>query len=407
MIGEEEEYSKPKEFSELHSNLGLQNIVEVVPQKEFNWTGPTPDELFPGSIPLGSLSREKEAIALQKGKLPEWASKILQPASVPNRKIEGWMGPLPSEVSPGSIPLGSMRNRIFTEVEDLGDRVEQFIEEETGKEELENDTSFPLKFGLNLGVRPYFTSNVLRVNSEEMNSGVIESSVGASLSSKPVIAGDYLTMVPRIDFMMQWANYQEDSVSDLLDYRFGMVKAGIEFRFPQEWSLSFGMEYDFLHSQFSGDKMFDAVAPSLGIQKIFLLGETTFLMMNGGIKYSATNKKISFEAPGIFADDGDNIQSSLTFSLIQTFLENNQLVLSPTIGLTNTYYLRNLHEGRNDLILVAGLSAMWQVSDLFALQLFVNYSSMSTNSIGDSLLGPSSQFGAFDYGMSLSANFQF
>ena len=31
---------------------------------------------------------------------------------------------------------------------------------------------------------------------------------------------------------MQWANYQENSVKDLLNYRFGMVKAGLDFRFP-------------------------------------------------------------------------------------------------------------------------------------------------------------------------------
>lgn len=55
----------------------------------------------------------------------------------------------------------------------------------------------------------------------------------------------------------------------------------------------------------------------------------------------------------------------------------------------------------------AGIRALWQAAEFFAIQLFVNYSTMSTNSIGDALLGPSSQFGAIDYGASLNANYQF
>ena len=89
-------------------------------------------------------------------------------------------------------------------------------------------------------------------------------------------------------FSDAWANYQENSVKDLLNYRFGMVKAGLDFRFPHEWSLNFGLEYDFLHSQESGDQMFDAVVPSFGVQKIFVLSNRTFLMLNGGIRYSLT-----------------------------------------------------------------------------------------------------------------------
>ena len=61
---------------------------------------------------------------------------------------------------------------------------------------------------------------------------------------------------------MQWANYDDDSISDLLNYRFGMVKEPLIFTYHKT-AVSPGLEYDFLHSQFSGDKLFDAVAPSL------------------------------------------------------------------------------------------------------------------------------------------------
>ena len=40
------------------------------------------------------------------------------------------------------------------------------------------------------------------------------------------------------------------------------------------------------------------------------------------------------------------------------------------------------------------ISGLWQITDFFALQLFLNYSTLSTNSTGDALLGPSSSFHA-------------
>ena len=46
-----EEFSPPREFSEFESNLGDQQLVEVVRP----WVGKTPQEIAPGSIPLGSL----------------------------------------------------------------------------------------------------------------------------------------------------------------------------------------------------------------------------------------------------------------------------------------------------------------------------------------------------------------
>ena len=186
-----------------------------------------------------------------------------------------------------------------------------------------------------------------------------------------------------------------------------MVKGGLDFRFPREWSINLGLEYDFLHRQSTGDRMFDAVVPSLGIQKIFALGDTTFLLLNGGIRYSLTDKDIPFPVEGVFADDGDNLQTSAGLSLIQTFLDRNQLVLSPSIGISNTHYLRNLHDGRNDLVFFAGISGIWQLTDFFALQLFLNYSTMSTNAKGDSLLGLSSSFQAVDTGGSINLNFSF
>lgn len=86
-------------------------------------------------------------------------------------------------------------------------------------------------------------------------------------ASNPIPTGQYITLVPKLDFLMQWANYNEDSISDLLNYRFGMVKGTLDIYLPLDFRISPGVEYDFLYSQFSGDKLFDAVSPSVSVQK--------------------------------------------------------------------------------------------------------------------------------------------
>ena len=184
---------------------------------------------------------------------------------------------------------------------------------------------------------------------------------------------------------MQWSNYGEETVSDLLDYRFGMIKGGLGASLPGDWTLTTALEYNVLHSQFSGDRMFDAVAPSLQLQKVVGLRDTTFLMVDGMLKLSNTNREIDVLLPGIFADDGDNFQTTLNLSLIQTLGDSGKYALMPTLGLTRSEYLKNLQDGRADLVFSAGVSGIWQALDWLSLQTFLNYSTLSTNSKGDAV----------------------
>ena len=67
-------------------------------------------------------------------------------------------------------------------------------------------------FSANTGARLYRTSNVLRtpVQGQEERSGVFESNIGLSLSSAHAL-GEYITMIPRVDLMVQWAEYEQYS----------------------------------------------------------------------------------------------------------------------------------------------------------------------------------------------------
>ena len=231
-------------FTEFHSNLGRQAIVEKIPEQRKNWIGLTPNQLHPNAIPLGILQ-----------------SKTYQKLNSPIS------GSSQSQDNPNAPA---------------------------------NAEALPLEFSLFASTRPYFSNNVLRTKEDEVKSAVLENTIGTSLATKPIESGQYLVLVPRLDFLMQWANYNEGSVSDLLDYQFGMVKGTLDFYLPLDFRISTGLEYDFLHSQFSGDKIFDAVAPSFAVQKIWGINETAFLMLDGLLKYSSTQRVITFPTDDIF-----------------------------------------------------------------------------------------------------------
>ena len=342
--------SAPRGFESFHSNLGQQGIVDLMERPAKVEQAQQPASAPLQFAPLGSL---------------RGSPVVVPPKQIRAEKKSGW-----------------------------GKQDEQKSGPSTGL------TVFA-------GTRPYHTDNVLRTKSNEVDSGVWENNVGGSLSGKPVEVGSYFTMIPRLDLILQWSNYGEDSVSDVLDYRFGMIKASAGIALPKDWILSPGFEYSVLHGQSSGDKMFDALSPSLQIQKVFGLSQDTFLMVDGMLKISNTDRVMNFQAEGIFADDGDNFQSTLNLSLVRTYGDNGQYVLMPAVGITRSAYLKNLQDGRVDMVLTAGLSGIWQAKDWLSLQVFGNYSTLTTNSHGKSLLGESSSFHALEVGVSATATHAF
>jgi hypothetical protein len=264
-----------------------------------------------------------------------------------------------------------------------------------------------LNASLSAGTRMYYTSNVLRTKANTMGSGVYEFNAGAGLGIRPTKMGDYITFIPRIDYMTQWAHYGEIKVKDLLGYHFSMIKGSAAIGLPDDWSLGLGLEYDYLSSLSSGEKMFDAVAPTFSIQKIVPFTEQSFLMIDSMIKYANTTREIGFPIPGVFADDGDNLQTVLNATYIHSFGPDGKLLFMPNLGFARTAYKKNDHQGRVDYLFTLGASGIYQFREWLGVQTFINYSKMFTNEKGEGLLLQSSKFRAWDIGVALSGNYRF
>lgn len=270
---------------------------------------------------------------------------------------------------------------------------------------LDNENSIELS--TSAGLRIYRTSNVLRVKTDADTSGVAETNLGVGVSHSGLGLGEYITLIPRLDLMVQWANYSDEKVSDLLDYRFSLAKASLVLNFPGDWVLTPAIEYNLLNSQSTGDRMFDAVAPSINVQKATVFNERSILLTDVSLKHANTDKVVGFAAPGIFADDGDNFQSSLSFTYVQLFGDENEWLLMPTMGVTRSLYLKNTHDGRIDYLLNLGLTGIYQWKPWLGFQTFLNFSKMSTNEKGEKLLGSSSSSKTVDLGFAITGNYQF
>ena len=132
------------------------------------------------------------------------------------------------------------------------------------------------------------------------------------------------------------------------------------------------------------------MAPSLSVQKILGLNESTFLLLDGMLKYSKTNRVITFPTDNIFPDDGDNLQLGLNLNLMKSFGEDGNFIIMPGMGLSRTEYLRNNQDGRVDVLIFAGISTIWQPFEWLSLQTFYNFTTMRTNKMERSCLGKSS-----------------
>jgi len=256
-------------------------------------------------------------------------------------------------------------------------------------------------FSASVGSRLYRTSNVLRtpVQGQEERSGVAEANLGLSFSRSAIVLGEYISMIPRIDLMVQRAEY--DRYSALLDNRFGMAKSSLAFGLPSDWSMGASVEYNILHNQKTGDRTFDAIAPAWSVQKTIPLTDSSFLMADFMVKYSSTDQTMTFPAAGVYADSGDNYQNSISTTYIHMLGEDGKLMIMPRIGLNRTHYLKSPSKGRDDYLLTLGSSFIYQWTDWLSVQSFITYSSMSSDE--SSVDG----FKALDTGFSLNASISY
>jgi len=114
-----------------------------------------------------------------------------------------------------------------------------------------------------------------------------------------------------------------------------------------------------------------------------------------------------YVSEGVFADDGDNLQTALNITYVHSYGPDGKLLLMPNLGFARTSYKKNDHQGRVDYLFTLGASGIYQFREWLGVQTFINYSKMFTNEKGEKKLIQSSKFRAWDIGAALTGNYRF
>jgi hypothetical protein len=283
--------------------------------------------------------------------------------------------------------------------------------------ELATETQSKIRLTINGGLRTYHSSNVTRVSGPKQPATAFEVSAGANaIFPKVDLDSSMISFTPTFTVMAQRAHFGQYQLGGkdwskqdarILDYEFRMASFAAEFSAKDDWTVTLTAEYDELRNFYEGAKLYHAFVPSVGISKIIPLRKDLALMLDTRLRYAISETVLKYEVPGVFDDDGDNLQTSLNVSLMRPMGKDGKLLLMPSVGFGRTGYLKNKATGRIDYLLLAGMSASYQLKAWLGLQVFANYSHKFTNEKGKNQLNLAASFDNWDLGVALSGNHAF
>lgn len=397
------EFSLPRSYSSLDSNIGQQQIVTV----SRIWVGDSPQHIAPGSIPLGSLANRKYIISdpyeneffdeihdkpydQNDNVEPTFSHRTNSEAlkSFPDKSSLNWVGPKPDALAPGIIPLGSLATTFIREI---------YSEEKESSDTVAlEDSSLLLSYFSN--IRPVYNSNVLQLEDDAVGTALLETSFGVS-SMLPVEFGSYVTMIPKVDFLVQNGLYIEKDIvdPDSLNYIYSMVKGGLSFEFGGTFSLSPAVEFGFSNSLRNFNKQFDSIVPSLQLSNIFISGDSSLLIFDAMIRRSL----IKGQKP-LQEDEDDNLQIGLSLNFIKIFGDEEQFMLLNSIGLSRSNFLKYDYDGRIDWLAYSSINFSWKILKWLNFDLGTRYSNRWVNTKGQSL--GISEYDSFETSMSFTAS---
>jgi len=175
---------------------------------------------------------------------------------------------------------------------------------------------------------------------------------------------------------------------------------GLGFEFSNDFSITSGIEFGSSRSLRSFNKQFESVVPSLQMSNLFMLNESSILMLDTMLRYSLTDGQKPIQK-----DDGDNVQVGVNLGLVKIFGGDGQFMLVNSLGLSRSNYLKHGNDGRVDWLAYTSLNLSWQILDWLSADFGTRYSNRWVNSTGNSLGIP--EYNSLDVALTLMANHLF
>ncbi len=259
------------------------------------------------------------------------------------------------------------------------------------------------------------SANVARSGSAEQAASAVETTAVARLEF-PVLPGPaQSSLTPSVTALWQRAWFGRfavdgadsvDSSLRALDYEFRSGSLGGEFALASGWKLSTSASYDELHDFHSGDKLYHAVAPSIGFGRSFTVG-SGYLDLGVSATYAFTKTYRSYQVAGQFDDAGDNLRSALNLAFLLPLDASGRFYLTPSLSLMRSAYDKGESVGRVDYLGHGEFALVCRFTSWLHLRAFGNYQDKRGNEKAKSALGDSAEYVNWDAGLGLGASFRF
>ena len=347
----------------------------------------------------------------------------LNPTEVPpGAAVPSAPTPVPEPASPSDDPaLGEKPIPAGSEKPDPSPQpigVQEVVEvEQPPSGELATESESKIQFAVNGGLRTYHSSNVTRVSGPKQPATAFEVSAGANAIFPEVkLNPPVLSFTPTVTVMAQRAYFGQYKLGNqdwgkkdarILDYEFRLASLAAEFSAENEWKVTLTAEYDELRNFHQGSKLYNAFVPSIGLSKVFPIRKDLAVLLDTRLRYALSHTALPYKVKGVFDDDGDNLQTSLNVSLMRSMGQEGKLMVMPSLGFGRTGYLKNEMTGRADYLLLAGISASYQLNNWLSIQSFANFSHKFSNEKGEEKLEAAASFDNWDIGVALTGNHLF
>jgi hypothetical protein len=208
---------------------------------------------------------------------------------------------------------------------------------------------------------------------------------------------------PEVGYLSQWFNYGLGNHDlSVMDFNVQTVFAGAKYLLPNNWEFFGEFDYTRLLSQQNYDEFYHDFTPTLGVQRLFPIGDKGVV--------SATLQTDYHDSWTVNPPNNSQDRMDDTFSLSLSYQLASHLAVQPYYRFQYTYYrFDSLHNsGRDDFLNSVGLIVAYNFRLIpgMALRGFVNYDVKNSDDISPAL-GGAQRYHDYNIGADLSYTIRF
>lgn len=224
-------------------------------------------------------------------------------------------------------------------------------------------------FDVQLDSQLFYTDNAnFAQPADKIASAVFVNSIQAVFAPKPSPLGPGQS-APAIGFAAQWYNYENQQMSPF-DFNAQTLFFGEKYSFGK-WQIGAGANYTRLLNQSDYRESYTEFMPTLGVQRIFPIGERVLFSLGDQIDYHWTS------VPANTANRTDiNNRFDEVVSVMLSCQIARRLVFQPYYRFQYSHYQNDtmLTSDRNDYLSMFGISLFYSFNKNVNARAFFNYS---------------------------------